>query len=93
MLLFQVHVSPDGRDLVAISEQGYMYYIDNFERLSFRQHDEASSSPSRKEIVYWYTLRPYDGHPAINLAFQNDRIAVTGVRSCSGLHELYGLTD
>jgi len=76
------HVSADGRDLVATSDHGIVYFIDNFERFAFRRNragSDASSSdtPPRKEVVYWYTCGPSVDQPAYNLAFEGGRVAVT----------------
>lgn len=75
------HVSEDGKDLVAISEHGCLYYIDNFERLIQPESVASSTSSQReKEVVWFYQFRPIvTAHPAFNLAFEKGRIAMTCV--------------
>lgn len=65
-----VHVSPDGKDFVAITRLGIAYFVRDFERVS---RDE--------EVFSDITLRIDLGGPALNLSFEHDRVIITTVRN------------
>ena len=82
-----VHVSPNGRNFVATTERGIVFYVQDFEdsiiRVSERRNDE------RHQIIEDSVPRPLKcftldcGFPVIYIAFGYGRIAVASVRTKS----------
>lgn len=68
LLSVPVHVSPDGKDFVAITQVGIAYFVPNFERV---MRGEASFSETALSIKF-------DG-AATNLSFEYDRVVITTV--------------
>ena len=75
-----VHTSPNGRDLVAITNSGVLYFVKNF----------ASVIHDNRELDKAIFTLDLDCHEANCLAFDGRRIAVTtvGVNNFTAHHYL-----
>ena len=80
-LIFLVHVSPGGKDFVAITQIGIAYFVPNFERV---MRGETSFSETALRIKF-------DG-AATNLSYEYDRVIITTVRFFPHQFLLYKLT-